>query len=191
MIHFKIISRILGLLLLIEALFMLTALGISIYYNEHIVSAYIYTIAATITGGTLLLYTGSGSDRNISRKDGYIVVSLAWIIFSIFGSLLYMLSGHIPSLSNAFFETISGFTTTGATILSAVEHLPRAIDQHIRRIDCASEGEGQKAVGGHGGDAGREILTPDVAAGVGQKAVKEQAGGALTHAAVGPLGVAR
>ena len=70
MIHFKIISRILGLLLLIEALFMLTALGISIYYNEHIVSAYIYTIAATIAGGTLLLYTGSGSDRNISRKDG-------------------------------------------------------------------------------------------------------------------------
>ena len=127
MIHFKIISRILGLLLLIEALFMLTALGVSIYYNEHIVSAYIYTIAATIAGGTLLLYTGSGSDRNISRKDGYIVVSLAWIIFSVFGSLLYMLSGYIPNVSNAFFETISGFTTTGATILDNIEELPPSL----------------------------------------------------------------
>ena len=84
MIHFKIISRILGLLLLIEALFMLVALGVSVYYDEHIIPAYIYTIATTLAASTLLLHCGRGKERNISRKDGYIVVSSAWIIFSIF-----------------------------------------------------------------------------------------------------------
>ena len=127
MIHFKIISRILGLLLLIEALFMLVALGVSVYYDEHIIPAYIYAIATTLAAGALLLYCGRGKERNISRKDGYIVVSSAWIIFSIFGSILYLISGYIPSVSNAFFETISGFTTTGATILDNIEELPPSL----------------------------------------------------------------
>jgi trk system potassium uptake protein TrkH len=127
MIHFKIISRILGLLLFIEALFMLVALGVSVYYDEHIIPAYIYAIATTLAAGALLLYCGRGKERNISRKDGYIVVASAWIIFSIFGSILYLISGYIPSVSNAFFETISGFTTTGATILDNIEEFPPSL----------------------------------------------------------------
>mgnify|MGYP003305817569 CR=1 FL=1 len=73
MIHFKIISRILGLLLLIETLFLTVTFGISLYYDEHITAAYISTLAATLACSLLLLYLGRGKDRNISRKDGYVV----------------------------------------------------------------------------------------------------------------------
>ena len=127
MIHFKIISRIIGLLLLIEALFMTGAFALSLYNEEHITTAYLYTLAATIGAGSLFLYCGRGKERNISRKDGYIVVSLCWIIFSIFGSMLYVFSGYIPSVTNAFFETMSGFSTTGATILDNIESLPASL----------------------------------------------------------------
>lgn len=127
MIHFKIISRIIGLLLLIEALFMTGAFALSLYYKENITDAYLYTLAATIAAGVFFLYNGRGKERNISRKDGYIVVSLCWIIFSIFGSMLYIFSGYIPSVTNAFFETISGFSTTGATILDNIEALPPSL----------------------------------------------------------------
>ena len=127
MIHFKIISRIIGLLLLIEAFFMTGAFTLSLYNEEHITTAYLYTLAATIGAGSLFLYFGRGKERNISRKDGYIVVSLCWIIFSIFGSMLYIFSGYIPSVTNAFFETMSGFSTTGATILDNIEALPDSL----------------------------------------------------------------
>ena len=75
MIHLKIISRILGLLLLIETLFLTITFGVSLYYEEHITTAYISTLAATLACSSLLLYLGRGKERNISRKDGYIVVS--------------------------------------------------------------------------------------------------------------------
>ena len=127
MIHFKIISRILGLLLLIETLFLTVTFGISLYYDEHITAAYISTLAATLACSLLLLYLGKGKDRNISRKDGYIVVSSCWIIFSVFGSMPFIFSGCIPSVTNAFFETMSGFTTTGATILDNIEQMPPSL----------------------------------------------------------------
>ena len=127
MIHFKIISRILGLLLLIETLFLTVTFGISLYYDEHITAAYISTLAATLACSLLLLYLGRGKDRNISRKDGYIVVSSCWIIFSVFGSMPFIFSGCIPSVTNAFFETMSGFTTTGATILDNIEQMPPSL----------------------------------------------------------------
>jgi trk system potassium uptake protein TrkH len=127
MIHLKIISRILGLLLLIETLFLTTTFGVSLYYEEHITTAYISTLAATLACSSLLLYLGRGKERNISRKDGYIVVSSSWIIFSVFGSMPFIFSGYIPSVTNAFFETMSGFTTTGATILDNIEQMPPSL----------------------------------------------------------------
>lgn len=127
MIHLKIISRILGLLLLIETLFLTITFGVSLYYEEHITTAYISTLAATLACSSLLLYLGRGKERNISRKDGYIVVSSSWIIFSVFGSMPFIFSGYIPSVTNAFFETMSGFTTTGATILDNIEQMPPSL----------------------------------------------------------------
>ena len=127
MFHPKIISRIIGFLLMIEAGFLLSSLFVSLYYHEQIVDTYIYSLAAMVGAGTLLAYIGKGQERNISRKDGYIVVTLCWVIFSLFGALPFYLSGYIPTVTDAFFETMSGFSTTGATILDNIESLPHSL----------------------------------------------------------------
>ena len=127
MFHPKIISRILGLLLFIEAAFLLTSLAVAFYYHETIIDTYLYTLAAMVGTGAVLAYIGRGKERNISRKDGYIVVTFCWILFSLFGAIPYYLSGSLPSVTNAFFETMSGFSTTGATIVDDIEALPHSL----------------------------------------------------------------
>lgn len=127
MFHPKIIFRIIGLLLYVEAIFLLGSIPVALYYNEPVIRTLIISIASMVGAGSLLTYICSGTERNISRKDGYIVVTLCWVIFSLFGSLPYMLSGYIPSFTDAFFETMSGFTTTGATILQDIEALPKSL----------------------------------------------------------------
>lgn len=127
MFHPKIISRILGLLLFIEAAFLLTSLAVAFYYHETIIDTYLYTLAAMVGTGTVLAYIGRGKERNISRKDGYIVVTFCWILFSLFGAIPYYLSGSLPSVTDAFFETMSGFSTTGASVVSNVEALPHSL----------------------------------------------------------------
>ena len=72
-------------------------------------------------------YIGRDADKRFSRRDGYLIVSLSWIVFSLVGMLPYVLSGYIPSVSDAFFETMSGFTTTGASILNDIEALPHGL----------------------------------------------------------------
>ena len=127
MFHPKIISRILGLLLFIEAAFLLTSLAVAFYYRETIIDTYLYTLAAMVGTGAVLAYIGRGKERNISRKDGYIVVTFCWILFSLFGAIPYYLSGSLPSVTDAFFETMSGFSTTGASVVSNVEALPHSL----------------------------------------------------------------
>lgn len=127
MFHPKIISRILGFLLIIEACFMLSSLGVSLYYRETMVPTFLYSLAAMVGCGVLLAYIGRGKERNISRKDGYIVVTLCWVIFSLFGAMPYWFSGYLPSFTDAFFETMSGFSTTGATVLDNIEALPHGL----------------------------------------------------------------
>ena len=127
MFHPKIIFRITGLLLYVEAIFLLACVPVVLYYNEPIMRSLVISIASMVGIGSLFTYFCSGAERNISRKDGYIVVTLCWIIFSLFGSLPYMLSGYITSFTDAFYETMSGFTTTGATILQDIEALPKSL----------------------------------------------------------------
>ncbi len=127
MFHPKIISRIIGLLLFIEAAFLVSALAVSLYYKEAKLNTYFYSLGAMVGTGLLLTYIGRGKERNISRKDGYIVVTLCWIIFSLFGAIPYYLSGSLPSVTDAFFETMSGFSTTGATVVDNIEALPHSI----------------------------------------------------------------
>ena len=77
--------------------------------------------------GIPLFCFGKHAERKLGRKDGYIVVTFAWIIFSIFGMLPYYISGYIPNITNAFFETMSGFSTTGASILDDIEAMPHGL----------------------------------------------------------------
>lgn len=127
MIHSKIIFRIIGFLLFIEAACMLPCLPFSIYYQENDLLPFLYTIAAALVTGSILLYLGRKADKTISRRDGHIVVSVCWIVFSLFGAAPYYFSGYIPSITDAFFETMSGFTTTGASILNDIEAMPHGL----------------------------------------------------------------
>ncbi len=127
MFHPKIILRIIGLLLLIESLFLTTCIGVAIYYNDNMLQPFLLTLVALVGSGFLFAYLGKGKERNISRKDSYVVVTLCWIVFSIYGALPYYLSGYISSVTDAFFETLAGFTTTGASIISNIDELPRSL----------------------------------------------------------------
>ena len=127
MINWKMISKIMGFLLFIEAGFLSLCTALSIFYKEPDIAAFILSTLITIAVGIPLSYIGKNAERKLSRKDGYVVVTFAWIIFSIFGMLPYYLSGYIPNLTNAFFETMSGFSTTGASILDDIESLPHAL----------------------------------------------------------------
>ena len=126
MINFKIIYKIIGTLLFIEAAMMLWCLGLSIYLHEKDMLAFLISIAVTVLGGVGFRRLGRGDDRTLGRREAYLLVTLTWIIFSLFGSLPFMLSGTITNFTDAYFETISGFTTTGCSIIDDVEVLPHA-----------------------------------------------------------------
>ena len=127
MFHPKLIFRIVGILLFIEAVFLSGSIGVSLYYGEETIKPLLYSLGIMTLAGTVLVTLCKGGERNISRKDGYIVVTLCWVVFSLFGTLPYMLTDSIPCFTDAFYETMSGFTTTGATILEDIEALPRSI----------------------------------------------------------------
>jgi trk system potassium uptake protein TrkH len=116
----------LGILLVCEALAMLPSVVVALIYGETNVWAFIYTIA-------LLLIIGMASsfikpkNRGIYVKDGFAIVAIGWILVSFFGALPFYFSGAIPSLVDSFFESCSGFSTTGASILQQIEGLPQAI----------------------------------------------------------------
>jgi len=127
MINYKLLFRIIGQLLFIEATFLMVCLGMSLYYGEDDSFSFLSSALVTIMAGLVSRFFGRDNDNNLSRRDAYLVVSMAWVIFSFFGMLPYVIGGYIPNITNAYFETMSGFTTTGATILDDVEHLPHAI----------------------------------------------------------------
>ena len=127
MINFKIIYKIIGTLLFIEAAMMLWCLGLSIYLHEKDMLAFLISIAVTVLGGVGFRRLGRGDDSTLGRREAYLLVTLTWIIFSLFGSLPFMLSGTITNFTDAYFETISGFTTTGCSIIDDVEVLPHAL----------------------------------------------------------------
>jgi trk system potassium uptake protein len=122
-----IIIHILGFLVMIEGLFMLTGISFSIHFYGSIdMSLLISGLISFVTGGLFWFVTRKAS-RVIGKREGYIIVTVSWIAISLFGSLPYLLSRTIPDLSDAFFETISGFTTTGATILTDIESMPKGL----------------------------------------------------------------
>lgn len=122
--NIRAIGFFLGHILRLEALFMLPAMGISFYQGERAAAwAFLVTILAVVVVSVLLLLQ-KPLDMGIHSKEGFVTVALSWIIISLFGALPFWLSGSIPGFVDAFFETVSGFTTTGASILTDVEALP-------------------------------------------------------------------
>jgi trk/ktr system potassium uptake protein len=123
----KLIIRVIGFLLIIEGLFMFLGIPFALYYCDHCYSL-LYAGSITLAVGVLLILpTRSYRKRNIGKREGYIIVASTWIVISLFGTLPYLFSGAIPNFTDAFFETISGFTTTGASVLTDIEAVPHGI----------------------------------------------------------------
>ena len=127
MINFKTIIRINGILLLLETVMFLICSGVSYYYNDEALLDFWKSAGITAGAGLLMVAAGRNGNRQLTRRDSYVLVSLAWVIFSFFGMLPFYISGYIPDVTNAFFETMSGFTSTGATILDNIESLPHGL----------------------------------------------------------------
>lgn len=127
MINFKTIIRIIGVLLLLETVMLLACSGVSYYYKDTSLIDFWKSAGITAGIGVLMAILGKGGERQLTRRDGYVLVSLAWVAFSLFGMLPFYISGYIPDVTNAFFETMSGFTSTGATILDNIESLPHGL----------------------------------------------------------------
>lgn len=127
MINFKTIIRIIGILLLLETVMFLVCSGVSFYYRESDMLDFWKAGGITAGVGLLLAALGKGGERQLTRRDGYVLVSFAWVAFSLFGMLPFYIGGYIPDIANAFFETMSGFSSTGATILDDIESLPHGI----------------------------------------------------------------
>lgn len=121
------IFKTLGLLVITESVFMLITAGVSAIYGEYDLKYLLISAAITFGYGMITYLLNRNAPKNIGIREGYTIVGVVWIVFSIFGMLPFWLSGAIPSLSNAFFETMSGFTTTGATILEDIEQLPHGL----------------------------------------------------------------
>lgn len=127
MFHPKIIFRVIGYLLFLEALAITSCLGLSLYGGESIVMAYVWTLLILLGAGALLLYLGRGAKKGVSRKDSYVVVTLCWLIFPTFAALPFYFSGYMSSMTDAFFEAVSGFTTTGASVIDNLEEYPPSL----------------------------------------------------------------
>lgn len=124
--NYRMVINILGKLLMIESIGLLLPLTVSILSKGKDASSFVLTIIITFICGFLMtrFYVVK---KKIKIKEGMAIVTFGWILASFFGSLPFVISGSIPSFVNALFETISGFTTTGATILNDIEILPRGI----------------------------------------------------------------
>ena len=127
-INYRIILRIIGVLLWLEALSMLLPLAVALYYGEHDINAFLLTIGIAVASGSILFFQYSNKERKtLGKRDGIMVVTLCWIFFSLVGSLPFIFSGSVENLAGAFFETVSGVTGTGASIIPDVEKLPHGI----------------------------------------------------------------
>ena len=127
MINFRIIARVFSLLLIVEGLFMLIPAGISLIYSEHTAVSFLYSAIITVVSGMIVYTPLQDEERVLGNKEGYIIVTGLWLIFSLFGTLPFILSGSVKNFGDAFFESMSGFSTTGATILTDIESLPHGI----------------------------------------------------------------
>ena len=123
----RMICRVLGVLVLIEVLMFVACAGVAWLYGEAEVDAFLWTALAATGCAGVLLAASRGADRRLGKRDGYCIASLTWVLFTALGMLPFLLCGSVETAGEAFFETMSGFTTTGATILDDIDHEPHAI----------------------------------------------------------------
>lgn len=122
------VMRVIGWLLMIEAAFMAIPMGVSLLYKEFVCAkSFLYAIIITLSLGAFMTKTIQPERMEMHRKEGFLLTSLVWIVFSIFGMLPFLFSGILDNVTDAFYETMAGFTTTGSTVFPDVEILPKGI----------------------------------------------------------------
>ena len=126
--HFRVVQRILGLLLMLFSFTMMPPVAVSVHFADGQTGAFFYSFAITFVAGLLVWLPARKDRRELRLRDGFVVAAIFWLGLSSFGSLPLLLT-HFPemSLSDAVFETVSGLTTTGATTLAGLDLLPKSI----------------------------------------------------------------
>jgi len=123
----KLLARLLGAILLVEAAAMVPSLVLSLCYGEGDAMAFLITILLLcLIAGPVRLFVRA-EHTNLRAREGFLVVSLAWVLMSVFGALPFVISGVIPNFVDALFEAVSGFTTTGASIMTQIEGQPHGV----------------------------------------------------------------
>jgi len=126
--HPQSILRFIGILILFLGLSMAVPLLVSIIFKEGSASAILYSMLITSGIGLLLFFcTKKDEEIHFNHRDGVAIVTFGWVVAGLVGAIPFLLSNSIPDFTNAYFESISGFTTTGASILSNIEQLPKGI----------------------------------------------------------------
>ncbi len=126
--NFRQILRLLGLLIIFNGCFMTTCIPFSLYFQDTSWKPILISSVLSISLGLIIwIFFKTTDDPELRKRDGYLIVTFGWLAMSLTGSLPYVFSGAIPHYADAFFETISGYTTTGASILTDIESLPKGI----------------------------------------------------------------
>ena len=123
----KMVFYMIGRIILLEAALLLLPTICALIYRENCLIAFLITIVIALTLGLGLTFLNKTDDKTIFAKEGFVIVALAWIVLSAIGALPFFISREIPSYTDAFFETVSGFTTTGASILADVESMSKGL----------------------------------------------------------------
>lgn len=127
MINGRLISKILGLLLLVESLFLVFSAGVSLCYGEDDLEAFLYAALINAICGSLAWVIGWNAEKKFTPRDGYFVVTVTWILCSLAGMLPFYIGGYVPTVADGYFECMSGFTSTGFTVMNDIDSLPHGI----------------------------------------------------------------
>ncbi len=127
MINPPLICKLLGSLLYIEALMFSVCLGVGLWYGENDILTFGVPVLVALLLGLVLKTRGRDAENRMSRRDGYLIVSSTWVVFSLVGMLPFIVGGYETRLAAAFFETMSGFSTTGASVFNDIDSLPHSI----------------------------------------------------------------
>ena len=133
--HYNVIFRILGILLMLFSLTMLVPLGVSLFYHDGIHMVFVTSFCVTFIVGFIVWVPVYNASSDLRIRDGFLITSLFWIVLSLFGALPFMLDKHLAlPLADAYFESISGLTTTGASLISGLDTLPKSILYHRAQL---------------------------------------------------------
>lgn len=127
MINYRLIFKIIGQLLFLEAILMAFCLAMAIGYEEDDILAFLGSTVITVFFALVLKILGKNADNSLSRRDAYLMVTMIWAVYSLQGTLPFIIGGYLTNFTDAYFEAMSGFTTTGASVIDNVEALPHGI----------------------------------------------------------------